>query len=36
MATQLKSGTNEYGIKSEYGHFIGGEWISSDSGKTID
>lgn len=36
MATQLKSAENEYGIKSEYGHFIGGEWVSGDSGKTID
>jgi len=36
MATQLKSAENEYGIKPEYGHFIGGEWVSGDSGKTID
>ena len=36
MATKLKNVENEYGIKSEYGHFIGGEWISGDSGKTID
>ena len=36
MATQLKSAENEYGIKSEYGHYIGGEWIAGDSGKTID
>ena len=36
MATQLTNVENEYGIKSEYGNFIGGEWVSSDSGKTID
>ena len=36
MATQLKSADNEYGIKSEYGHYIGGEWVAGDSGKTID
>ena len=36
MTTQLKSAENEYGIKSEYGHYIGGEWIAGDSGKTID
>lgn len=36
MATQLKSAEAEYGIKAEYGHFIGGEWVSGDSGKTID
>jgi|LauGreDrversion4_2_1035121.scaffolds.fasta_scaffold00249_32 aldehyde dehydrogenase len=36
MATQLKSVENEYGVKSEYGHYIGGEWLAGDSGKTID
>lgn len=36
MATQLKTQANEYGIKSEYGHYIGGEWVAGDSGKTID
>lgn len=36
MATQMKNTEADYGIKPEYGHFIGGEWISGDSGKTID
>ncbi|AKQ42947.1 aldehyde dehydrogenase (acceptor) [Aurantiacibacter atlanticus] len=36
MATQLDTTEDEYGIKSEYGHYIGGEWIQGDSGKTID
>ena len=36
MATQLDTTEGEYGIKSEYGHYIGGEWIQGDSGKTID
>jgi aldehyde dehydrogenase len=36
MATQLKSAEDKYGIKPEYGHYIGGEWVQGDSGKTID
>ena len=35
MATQLKT-ANDFGVKPEYGHYIGGEWVSGDSGKTID
>lgn len=36
MATQLKASEKEYGVKSEYGHFIDGDWVSSEGGKTID
>jgi len=36
MQPKLKETENPYGILSEYGHFIGGEWVSSSGGETID
>lgn len=36
MATQMQSVEEEYRIRPEYGHFIGGKWVNGDSGKTID
>lgn len=35
MSAQLKPVENNYGIRSEYGHLIGGEWVASASGDTI-
>jgi acyl-CoA reductase-like NAD-dependent aldehyde dehydrogenase len=36
MQPKLKETENPYGILSEYGHFIGGEWVSASGGETID
>lgn len=36
MQPQLKTTENNYGIKAEYGHLIGGQWVSGASGETID
>ena len=35
MSASLKPVESNYGIRSEYGHLIGGEWIAGSSGKTI-
>src|SRR3546814_8733979 len=35
MSTNLKAIESNYGIRDEYGHLIGGEWVGGASGKTI-
>ena len=35
MSTNLKRVESNYGIRDEYGHLIGGEWVGGASGKTI-
>lgn len=36
MSQALKAADSSYGVKSEYGHFINGEWVSGASGETIN
>lgn len=36
MQPKLKTQDNPYGVQAEYGHLIGGEWVSGSSGETID
>lgn len=36
MQTQPQTTHTDYGIKPEYGHLIGGEWVSSSGGETIE
>lgn len=35
MSASLKPVESNYGIRSEYGHLIGGKWVGGSSGQTI-